>query len=533
MPPRLSPPCERELALGGDRGRAGGAEHLRVGAAREALADFCAHGAPSFGFRNVAQAARAQIHVMTGRAARTLLCAGRRLDHGLVGLLIGTGLVMHLSTIGRAAIGGAAVSLILACSAPSPTGTGGTGGSGGAGGSGGTPTGLTYYKDIKPILDAKCARCHVPNSFAPFALQTLADASAHKDAIRGAVQSRYMPPWQFADGCNDYRGNYQMTDAERAMVIGWIDQGLAAGDPFSPGPPIDIDDVKLSRTDVTLTMPEAFTPTQSPDHYRCFPVAWPSQYTTRQFMTGFGAEPDNVKIVHHMEIYYVPPAEAQQAFAKDAADPGPGYTCFGGPGLGTGTIGGWAPGGQGYDYPNGIGIPIDPGSVLVIQVHYNTLYNAAGPDRSSVKFKVDQSAIKGGYNFWTNGVLSIPPGATDFPVSYSADPTGLLQGLPPGFRGTAPMSLYGGAVHMHNLGHRGQLTVHHASTNTDECVLMDDNWNFHWQSGVQLKQPIRVNPGDSIRVNCWFNNTTGRTVNWGESTQDEMCLGIIMWGPAQ
>jgi hypothetical protein len=267
------------------------------------------------------------------------------------------------------------------------------------------------------------------------------------------------------------------------MLLGWIDQGLPAGDPFSPGAAIDIDDVALSRTDVTLTMPESFTPTQSPDHYRCFPVAWPSQYTTQKFMTGFGAVPGNVKIVHHMEIYYVPPNQAAQAFAKDAADPGPGYTCFGGPGLGTGTIGGWAPGAQGYDYPNGIGIPIDPGSVIVIQVHYNTAYNPPGPDRSAVKFKVDDTAIKGGYNFWSSYTLSVPAGATNYHTPpFSGDPTSLADpaGTPPFVgqpynfnplkRGMGSILLYGGGVHMHNLGHIGQLHVHHASTNTEECV---------------------------------------------------------------
>jgi len=38
-----------------------------------------------------------------------------------------------------------------------------------------------------------------------------------------------------------------------------------------------------------------------------------------------------------------------------------------------------------------------------------------------------------------------------------------------------------------------------------------------------------VNPGDSIRVECHWNNSAPGAVdvNWGEGTGDEMCLGLF------
>jgi hypothetical protein len=389
-------------------------------------------------------------------------------------------------------------------------------------------------------MDAKCARCHVPGSFTPFSLKTYEEARPHLEAVRAAVASGHMPPWKFDDNCNEYRGNYGLTPTEKQMLLSWIAEGGVAGDPATEGPALDIDDRALSRVDATLTVPAEYTPQQRPDEYRCFPVRWPEAYTTTKYMTGFRAVPGNVKIVHHMEIYRVEPQDAQLAFNRDNADPGPGYTCFGGPGVGTGTIGGWAPGSQGYDYPGGTGIAIRPGSVLIIQVHYNTLYTAPAPDRSSVQFKVDDTAIPGGYNFWTNPrwaarQMPIAAGNPDVSHTYSADPTYLTGG---------PMNLWGGAVHMHTLGKSGQLSVRRANGST-ECVLLVPDWDFHWQSGVQLRQPIRVNPGDQISLNCHFDNSAAnqpivngipqppRAVNWGEGTQDEMCLGIIMWGPAR
>ncbi len=146
-----------------------------------------------------------------------------------------------------------------------------------------------------------------------------------------------------------------------------------------------------------------------------------------------------------------------------------------------------------------------------------------------MQLKVDSTAVKGGYNFWTNPVwtlrqMPIPPNSADTYFRYSADPTYLDN--------RQPMNLYVGAVHMHNLGKRGSVTVERAN-GTTECRLRDDSWDFHWQGGVMLKQPIRVNPGDKVAVDCHFANTTPALVNWGEGTADDMCLGVIMWGPAR
>src|SRR5262245_31344908 len=60
-----------------------------------------------------------------------------------------------------------------------------------------TPTAapLTYYHDVKPILDAKCVRCHTQGGIGPTVLSTHADAFAQQGLIRQYVASRIMPPW--------------------------------------------------------------------------------------------------------------------------------------------------------------------------------------------------------------------------------------------------------------------------------------------------------------------------------------------------
>jgi hypothetical protein len=59
---------------------------------------------------------------------------------------------------------------------------------------------------------------------------------------------------------------------------------------------------------------------------------------------------------------------------------------------------------------------------------------------------------------------------------------------------------------------------------------------------VRLKQPLLVQPGDVIEMQCRYDNSAAnqpsyqgkqqmpRDVNWGENSTDEMCLGILLWG---
>ena len=63
----------------------------------------------------------------------------------------------------------------------------------------------TYFKDVKPILDGRCADCHMAGGIAPFSLQTYGQARRHRRQISSAVRGRVMPPWHADRGFRRYR----------------------------------------------------------------------------------------------------------------------------------------------------------------------------------------------------------------------------------------------------------------------------------------------------------------------------------------
>ncbi|MCH9686825.1 MAG: monooxygenase, partial [Deltaproteobacteria bacterium] len=317
-----------------------------------------------------------------------------------------------------------------------------------------------------------------------------------------------------------------------------VDEGAFEGNPDDYQAPDIPEPPSLSRVDLTLTIPEAYTPTEAPDDYRCFLLDWPQ--TELSYVTGFTAAPDDARMVHHMIAFAIPPGQVAQYEALDDAEPGIGYTCFGGPGgpitsvESAGTwLGAWAPGGVAGDLPEGTGIPMEPGSRVVLQVHYNTLAGEVGPDQSSVEFKLDDQVDKPAFMMlwanpdWLFGDMPIPAGAPSTVHAFELDPTLFMDFLTDLIPPNEPFQIYAATAHMHTLGTRAEQTIQRAD-GSQTCLLSIPQWDFNWQQRYRFEEPVVFNPGDTLRSECeWNNEANDQNVNWGDGTGDEMCLAVF------
>ena len=92
---------------------------------------------------------------------------------------------------------------------------------------------------------------------------------------------------------------------------------------------------------------------------------------------------------------------------------------------------------------------------------------------------------------------------------------------------------------MHYLGKNIKVVINPDNPEKRKVLLEIPRWDFHWQGFYWLKEPITVNPGDTVRVSCSFDNSQKnqpylngeqqkpRYIVWGESTGEEMCLSFI------
>jgi len=397
----------------------------------------------------------------------------------------------------------------------------------------------TWNEDVQPIVARSCATCHISGGIAPFVFTSYADVYARRDLVYTQVVSRKMPPWPPGPGCAEYAGDRSLTDHDRSTLLSWLDHGAPQGEaanavPISPGAPPG-----LSRVDRELQLGSAYTPIQAPDEYRCFLLDWPE--TGTRFVTGFAAKPGNAAIVHHVLAFIATPDQVAHFQALDDADPASGYACFGGPGGTANALGGWVPGNLGGDFPEGTGIAVDPGSRIILQVHYNLSRGLGPSDRTSIQLKLDDAVARPAFLLpwadprWINNqTMRIPAGEADVRHAFSFAPAsylGLITGdrLPSG-----PFKVYGAALHQHLRGTRSRLEIQRAS-GARECLLDIPHWDFHWQGSYALRTPKPVGVTDSISIECHWDNSAAnqpdglppRDLNWGERTQDEMCLGFL------
>ena len=401
------------------------------------------------------------------------------------------------------------------------------------------PPGPTYHQDLKPLLDARCVNCHVSGGIAPFALDTWEAAVAKAPAIADAVQSGRMPPWHAGPADVTYLRNPSLTDAQKATVAAWA-LSTVEGDAKKPGAALPPLGGGVDHVDRSLQMAEPYTPQTSPDDYRCFVVRWPE--TTTKYITGVNAVPGVPTQVHHIALYVIPPEAAMFPVAWDAEDALPGYSCFGGPfgnrpqQFAVNVLTAWIPGYQGTTFPRGGGIQIEPGAMVVMQMHYN-VQGAASPqaDQTQMQFTLaDTVERRLAYQpmldvAWVAGQMKIPAAQPDVVHQYLADPRSFFTTLGSPLDTSNGFNLEAVMFHMHTLGKHGELWLEKADRRRIK-ILDIPAWDFHWQNEYQLAEPVRFEPGDKLRVKCTFDNSAANAVetNWGENSTEEMCVANIL-----
>lgn len=370
----------------------------------------------------------------------------------------------------------------------------------------------SWYRDVLPIVQTSCQGCHVQGGIAPFALTDYADAFAQREAIASDVVNRKMPPWLPDDTCIPLQDSRRLSEAQVETVAAWVAEGAPAGDPKDAPPPPQ-QQPGLEWVDQTLQPDVDYTPNAAvSDDYRCFIL--PPAFTQTQDVIGFEALPGVTKEVHHIILAAAPQADAE---AADQADPQPGWTCYGGLGIDPANvrmIGGWVPGTGVTRYPEKTGIRIQPGQVVVMQIHYN-LENGAAPDRTRVRLQFAKTPVEKPALIFpiSEGTFSIPPQST----GHSSTGTFVLPSFIP------QATIYGVTPHMHELGR--SIRVRNATT--DQCLINLPTWDFHWQQPYQYQTPVEVHGGETIEITCTWDNPTDRTVTYGEGTSDEMCVNFF------
>ncbi len=90
------------------------------------------------------------------------------------------------------------------------------------------------------------------------------------------------------------------------------------------------------------------------------------------------------------------------------------------------------------------------------------------------------------------------------------------------------VTIFAAAKHMHKLG--THLTTTALPAGGAPIVLLDEAYDFDEQTFHMISSPVALKKGDKVKVECTYDNPTGKVVGFGHSTTDEMCFsGLVRY----
>jgi hypothetical protein len=89
--------------------------------------------------------------------------------------------------------------------------------------------GVTWIRDVEPIVQRRCGGCHRPGGVARSPLTDFDAATRLAPKIRKDVLTRRMPPWPAAAGFGEFANDGSLTPYEIELIVSWTQSGMQRG----------------------------------------------------------------------------------------------------------------------------------------------------------------------------------------------------------------------------------------------------------------------------------------------------------------
>jgi hypothetical protein len=135
---------------------------------------------------------------------------------------------------------------------------------------------VTFTRDIAPILQRSCQRCHRPEGGAPMPLLTYEQVRPWARSIKNRTglgpRAGVMPPW-FVEkdiGIQGFKHDPSLSAKEIAAIATWADSGAPRGNPADMPTSLDFANANawaIGEPDLILRSPDVIVPASGPDKW--------------------------------------------------------------------------------------------------------------------------------------------------------------------------------------------------------------------------------------------------------------------------
>ena len=365
--------------------------------------------------------------------------------------------------------------------------------------------GLTFTRDVAPIVAAKCVPCHQPGGIGPMPLTSYERVKAFSPMIREVLRTQRMPPWRADPTIGHFKDDKSLSTDQIKTLVHWVEAGAPRGSGPDPLASIKlgVPDWPLGKPDLILDVPAFDIPASGiVDYQRPFVT---NPLTSEKWIRASTIKVENRQAVHHILTGYLaePPAPGEQAFE----------TRWGV------SVGGYAVGAESQVNPADAGALLPVGGAIGFQNHY-TPFGKAVTERTQIGlyfYRDDQKPRLVMHNVAiANPTILIPAGVEAHEEhAYLVAPHDMI--------------LYSLFPHAHYRAASANVVLR-TPDGKERVLVALPKYDFNWQRGYDFETPVSVPAGSWIITHYTYDNSPRnpanpdprRTVPWGEQSFDEM-----------
>src|SRR5665213_2721511 len=349
---------------------------------------------------------------------------------------------------------------------------------------------VSFYKDVAPIIQNKCAPCHHQGGNAPFSLMAYEDVAKRASFIEKVVNNKYMPPWKADPHYVSFSNERILSDKEIKTITDWVKAKAPKGNPADlQGKANFIEGTRLNRKpDLVLSLKHPYI-VKGDNQERFLVFCLPYELAEDQNVEAIEFYSSNYKLIHHANFGF------HQTFSSVNTSALPEYVdLLNNPAkYGDYSIlsqklvyySGWIPGTSHESYPGNIGWVMPKKGMVLFYVHY-------APSPIDVKInseihvffkKTPIERVISVVNIGTGGKGDIDP-----PLIIQPDSILKVKATIPTKR---EQSLLFAWPHMHLLGKSFKAYAVTPSNDTIPLIYIP-SWDFNWQDIYKYRKLIKI-----------------------------------------
>jgi hypothetical protein len=331
-----------------------------------------------------------------------------------------------------------------------------------------------------------------------------------------------MPPWHVNPqvGIQEFTNDRGLTEAERATILAWVDQGALEGDPTQAPAALEFNDALVWRLENQMGSPPDLVVESEPydlaavTQDKWFRPMTPTGLTEERWVKAIEIRPKNDasrRVVHHSLAFLLQQEDGKRGLPEDVDVP-----------FGPSLFMEWAVGKAGQIFRPDTGKLMMPGSQIMWEMHLHA--NGERVPEAQVELGVwfhdeppEHRTILSMFDAQGPHSLDIPP-----------NEIAVTQGT---FVLSAPARIENFQPHMHMRGKAMSMEAIYPNGER-EMLSFVDNFQWNWQINYVYEEeaaPI-VPKGTMIVTTAWHDNTAqnpynpdpNQWVGWGDRTVDEM-----------